>query len=868
MTTTRSPQSVARKKRTVVPAVCRCLLPLLLCSLTPGQGPDQSDSLHLAFTDTIPAVSIDSLSANRISITPPEFFTRLDTGFTLNEDESTLLILPGQQFDSAGTFTYSLLSPPHNGTISHATFPARYTPGLNYSGPDSFTYLVSDSVFGDTGTVILDVRPINDPPVFSRTVLDTVIAEDSQLLLSISALVRMVKDIDNQSTDFVFRFTDSGFATVRSTPGQLLLQPPPDWFGRDSLRLEVSDGRLTDSLDLLLRVTPVNDKPSFTITHIDTSAPEGTALELVIERLIALVVDNDSPDSLLQFFCGSTAAIAAEVRATGIRLVPRDYWFGNDTLQLSVSDGFLSDTIQLFLTIIPVNDPPRFTATPDQLRLREDLSLELPFNNWYPIVFDPDHPDSGLVWRMIGTEQVTVTNSPVACLIAGRPDWFGLDTLEIIVSDGEFSCNGRLPVYVVPVNDPPVIAPLPVIRISEDSSATLPLQDYVTDVDDEPTSLIWYSHAVSNPGTGRWTGFWPRNQHPSDREPDQPTYPPAVATERIWLGIDPATQIATVHSAPDFNSASARLILEVVDPGGRSAFSPLTVIIDPVNDPPQLQALDKLEFSEDARSVLPVSRWFPKVQDQDNRFRDLIWQVADGKHIVAANLADSIEFNLPTHWSGRDTLQVFVSDGQYRDSSRLLVDVVPVNDPPAAFSLIEHLLVDSILTLSWYPSFDIENDSIRYLIHLEGPDLDTVTIARSNTLNLNLAEIEKVVGGVEYRWFVEASDGQDTIRSNEIFYIMTPNVPKKFRLLQNYPNPFNALTAIPFELPRSESVCLTIYDIHGRKVRCLIDEELPRGYHEVHWDGSDGIKTVASGIYVVELRSTNYRGIKKIMLIK
>lgn len=75
-------------------------------------------------------------------------------------------------------------------------------------------------------------------------------------------------------------------------------------------------------------------------------------------------------------------------------------------------------------------------------------------------------------------------------------------------------------------------------------------------------------------------------------------------------------------------------------------------------------------------------------------------------------------------------------------------------------------------------------------------------------------------------------------------------MPKEYVLHQNYPNPFNPNTTIRFEIPKATKVYLMIYDILGREVTRLKQEQLGVGYHQVLWDGRDQAgRDLASGIY-------------------
>ena len=94
-------------------------------------------------------------------------------------------------------------------------------------------------------------------------------------------------------------------------------------------------------------------------------------------------------------------------------------------------------------------------------------------------------------------------------------------------------------------------------------------------------------------------------------------------------------------------------------------------------------------------------------------------------------------------------------------------------------------------------------------------------------------------------------------------------LPVTFRLNQNYPNPFNPSTKITFALERPSRVSLNIYDILGRAVRKLVDEDLSAGEHLVAWNGADESgAAVASGVYVYRLSVDGQAVSRKMTLLK
>jgi len=94
-------------------------------------------------------------------------------------------------------------------------------------------------------------------------------------------------------------------------------------------------------------------------------------------------------------------------------------------------------------------------------------------------------------------------------------------------------------------------------------------------------------------------------------------------------------------------------------------------------------------------------------------------------------------------------------------------------------------------------------------------------------------------------------------------------VAEKYVLHQNYPNPFNPTTSIAFEIPMTKHVQLVIYDMLGREVISLVDNELQQGKHSVIWNGKDKYgHNVSTGVYIYQLRAKNITRSKTMTFIK
>jgi len=99
----------------------------------------------------------------------------------------------------------------------------------------------------------------------------------------------------------------------------------------------------------------------------------------------------------------------------------------------------------------------------------------------------------------------------------------------------------------------------------------------------------------------------------------------------------------------------------------------------------------------------------------------------------------------------------------------------------------------------------------------------------------------------------------------------TPGIPIDFSLSQNYPNPFNPVTKIKFDVPLLDSrlrgndiVILKIFDVLGREIAILVNEQLNPGTYEVEWNASN----YPGGVYFYKLTTPEFTETRKMVLVK
>lgn len=107
-------------------------------------------------------------------------------------------------------------------------------------------------------------------------------------------------------------------------------------------------------------------------------------------------------------------------------------------------------------------------------------------------------------------------------------------------------------------------------------------------------------------------------------------------------------------------------------------------------------------------------------------------------------------------------------------------------------------------------------------------------------------------------------------KTSDVTNVLSDYDPKiNFELFNNYPNPFNPTTTIIFQISQAGNVKINIFDISGRLIKQLINEQIDAGEYSTIWDGRDNNgKKVSSGIYFYQIISGEFIQSKKMILLK
>lgn len=172
--------------------------------------------------------------------------------------------------------------------------------------------------------------------------------------------------------------------------------------------------------------------------------------------------------------------------------------------------------------------------------------------------------------------------------------------------------------------------------------------------------------------------------------------------------------------------------------------------------------------------------------------------------------------------------------------------------------------------LVWGPGSSNNQYTLRLAIDNEKPEN---IFSNQNILEYYDQTLD--LSGPDYPSNINAnySIASGSLTSNTVTYsIINPenkknilkDIPKNYLLSQNYPNPFNPNTTIRYSIKDAGLVKIEIFDILGRKVATIVNEEKPAGNYEVGFNGNN----LSSGIYIFKLISGAFTDIKKMQLIK
>lgn len=192
--------------------------------------------------------------------------------------------------------------------------------------------------------------------------------------------------------------------------------------------------------------------------------------------------------------------------------------------------------------------------------------------------------------------------------------------------------------------------------------------------------------------------------------------------------------------------------------------------------------------------------------------------------------------------------------------------------------------VNSGWTIGYYGTYTIMGTGRQtitmsnYNFHWNGISNLLIEICYDNSVYIGYSPVNSSnAPGMTWGYYTDNSSGctltggsAQVNRPNVCFTIpdeiknQSGNIPDIYALHQNYPNPFNPITRIDYDISKTGFVSLKVYDVLGREVRTLVNEEKVAGSYSVDFNAID----LTSGVYFYRLEADGFSDVKKMVLIK
>lgn len=215
--------------------------------------------------------------------------------------------------------------------------------------------------------------------------------------------------------------------------------------------------------------------------------------------------------------------------------------------------------------------------------------------------------------------------------------------------------------------------------------------------------------------------------------------------------------------------------------------------------------------------------------------------------------------------------------GHFNDNSAMILKTSNGSGvtPPVAPTLISPPNSSTGQSLTPLLDWDSLSSATSYRVQLSLENTFSSTIIDSS--NISIAQYQVAPGLLQnnnlYYWRVNATNVGGTSPYSSIWNFRTglvginpinSEIPETYKLYSNFPNPFNPSTLIKFDIPKQSFTKLVVYDLLGREVAVLLNEQLNAGRYETTFDASQ----FSSGMYFYKLETESFIDVKKMVLIK
>lgn len=602
-------------------------------------------------TDSVPATV--TVTVSDAASTP----AANDQTETTPEDTPVTQALDASDPDSQ-PLTYTVLTNPSNGTVTiDADGNFTYTPNDDFYGTDTFVYRASDGTFGDTATVTINVSSVNDPPTAGTDNLT--VDEGSSITFSYASIAGPANDLLDNDSDSdgpsglsvdpaTFGTPAHGILTYDPTAKTFTYTPDAGYSGSDSFAYTVSDGDETAVGTVIVTVNPQANAPIAGNDELWTA--EDSPVTVPVGNLLANDSDPDGTTPTVvagSFSDPPNGTLVYDPVAKTVTYTPDADFNGDDSFTYRISDGVAESTATVAVHVQPVNDPP--VATDDNLNATEDAAVE-----FIPaaLLGNDSDVDGGTlsIQSTTNPSHGTVTFDAVSGKYTYTPDadYYGIDTISYVVSDGLGGTDtGTVTITVTAANDPPVAANDSASG-SEDTLISGNVLANDTDADGDKLTVTPFSGNLTH-GT-------------------------------VVLNAD-----GTFSYAPEPNwSGTDGFNYTVSDGHGGTSTATVTLTVSAVNDAP-VAVPDSETLDLGSQTKVDIIVLANDTDTENDPLTIVSFDAASSNGgTVTQKSGDTFEYTPPSGFTGTDTFTYTISDGT--DTSQTTVTItVTGNEPPRAY---------------------------------------------------------------------------------------------------------------------------------------------------------------------------------------
>ena len=582
---------------------------------------------------------------------------------TVQEDVPTPIMLRSNDPDG-DKLSFYVISGPSHGKLQGTSPQVTYTPAPNYSGPDSFTFLVNDgTVDSNSATVAITVQAVNDLPVANEQSVVTKVDKSVPITLGGS-------DIEGDALRFAIgaqpRHGTLALGPSFENNGKLVYTPAQGFSGEDSFTFKLRDsGADSTAATVSINVT-TNRPPVAELQNLTTGEDASVAVNLA---------GNDPDGDTLTYSVvtgpahGSLSGIVPNLTYT-----PNKNFSGQDSFTFKVNDGTAESPVgSVAISVTGVNDAP--IATSDTITTTEDTPAAVVLT-----AIDPD--GNPLTYSIVkGPDHGALSGAEPNLVYTPSPNYNGPDGFTFKASDGTAdSAPASMSIMVTPADDPPV-ANGDNVSVKEDAASSIILT--ASDPDGDPLTFS----VVRAPTHGKLTGTAPNLTYTPD---------------------------------PNFSWLDS-FTFKVND--GKTDSVPATILISvsPTNDPPVAKD-DKTTTQEDKPVVIDV---LANDVEPDNELLTISGVTEGAGGSAKINPDGTLTYTPKPNFYGTDTFTYTVADREgLTSTANVTVAVGNVNDAPKIVSKPPTAAMVDVLYTYAVEARDADgNDPLTYSLATQPPGM-------------------------------------------------------------------------------------------------------------------------------------------------